>query len=168
MPSEASHIGCAGIPQDPFSARSRRVFTHVGVKGNGCGMPTPSGTEPERLRGTPGVGRIRCRTSREGDEGRSGPALVGTDAIDLFFRASTFHEGVAIRTVHHLFAGSELPFLSAVDLAVFKALFGRPKDWIDIEAMIDAGAVEVREVIDTLRSLVGDDQRVDRLRALAH
>ena len=167
MPSEASHIGFAGIPQDPFSARSRRVLTHAGVKGNGWGMSTPSGTEPERLRGTPGVGRIRCRTSREGEEGRSGPALVGTDAIDLFLRASTFHEGVAIRTVHLLFAGSELPFLSAVDLAVFKA-FGRPEDWIDIEAMLDAGAVEVREVIDTLRSLVGDDQRVDRLRALAH
>lgn len=90
----------------------------------------------------------------------------GRTPIDLFFRASPFHDGVAARTVPHSFASAELPFLSADDLAIFKALFDRPKDWIDIEAMIDAGAIDLPGVVDTLRSLVGDDRRVDRMQVL--
>ena len=91
----------------------------------------------------------------------------GRTPIDLFFRASAFHDGVAARSVRHPFAGLHLPFLSADDLAVFKALFDRPKDWIDIQAMNDAGAVDLQVVADTLRSLVGEDRRVERMRALA-
>ncbi len=91
----------------------------------------------------------------------------GRTPIDLFFRASAFHDGVATRSVYHSFADRQLPFLSAADLAVFKALFDRPKDWIDIEAMIDAASVDVMGVVKTLRSLVGDDRRVERMLALA-
>jgi hypothetical protein len=90
----------------------------------------------------------------------------GRTPIDFFFRASPFHDGVAARSVRHSFASAELPFLSADDLAVFKALFDRPKDWIDIEAMIDAGALDLPGVADTLRSLLGDDRRVDRMSSL--
>lgn len=90
----------------------------------------------------------------------------GRTPVDLFFRASSFHDGVAVRSVRFPFAGTQLPFLSADDLAVFKALFDRPKDWIDIEAMVDAEAVELQLVVDTLRSLLGDDRRVERMRAL--
>ncbi len=90
----------------------------------------------------------------------------GRTPIDLFFRASSFHDGVAARSVRHPFAGTQLPFLSADDLAVFKALFDRPKDWIDIDAMVDAEAVDLQLVVDTLRSLLGDDRRVERMHAL--
>lgn len=91
----------------------------------------------------------------------------GRTPIDLFFRASSFHDGVAVRSVRFPLAGSRLPFLAADDLAVFKALFDRPKDWIDIEAMVDAQALDIHVVVDALRSLLGDDRRIDRMHALA-
>lgn len=87
----------------------------------------------------------------------------GRTPIDLFFRASVFHDGVAERTRWHPFASTSLPFLAADDLAVFKALFDRPKDWLDIAEMQAAGSIDPIAVADTVRSLVGDDQRVDRL-----
>jgi hypothetical protein len=91
----------------------------------------------------------------------------GRNPIDLFFRASSFHDGVAERTRVHPFASTSLPFLDAGDLAVFKALFDRPKDWLDIAAMADARAINPDAVADVLAGLVGDDERVERLRALA-
>lgn len=56
-----------------------------------------------------------------------------------------------------------LPFLAADGLAVFKALFDRPKDWLDIAEMQAAGSIDLVAIADTARSLVGDDPRVDRL-----
>lgn len=90
----------------------------------------------------------------------------GRNPVDLFFRSSPFHDGVAERAEMHPFATRQLPFLAANDLAVFKALFDRPKDWLDIAAMADAGSVDLDAVADVLTSLIGDDDRADRLRAL--
>ena len=90
----------------------------------------------------------------------------GRTPIDLFFRASDFHDGVEQRVVVHDFGNTQLPFLSALDLAVFKALFDRPKDWLDITAMRDAGAIEIADVAGMLHDLVGDDTRVSHLRSL--
>jgi hypothetical protein len=63
--------------------------------------------------------------------------------IDLFFSFDDYHEDVLNRAVAKPFvdAGSrhELQFLSAEDLVVFKISFGRPKDWVDIQAMVAAG-----------------------------
>ena len=87
----------------------------------------------------------------------------GRTPIDLFFRASSFHDDVARRTNFLPFADSELPFLSANDLAVFKSLFDRPKDWLDIAAMAESGALGPAAT-STLESLIGVDDRVERLR----
>ena len=63
--------------------------------------------------------------------------------IDLFFSFDDYHEDVLNRAVRKPFvhAGGrhELPFLSAEDLVVFKISFGRPKDWVDIQAIVAAG-----------------------------
>jgi pimeloyl-ACP methyl ester carboxylesterase len=91
----------------------------------------------------------------------------GRTPIDLFFRAAPFHDDVAERSVTHDFAGRLLPFLAANDLAVFKTLFDRPKDWLDIEAMHDSGAADLDWIADTVASLLGPDPRVDRLRRIA-
>ena len=90
----------------------------------------------------------------------------GRNPVDLFFRASTFHDGVAERVEFHPFASTQLPFLAAADLAVFKTLFDRPKDWVDIESMRQARAIDVAAVAEVVRSLVGDDDRVSLLLAL--
>jgi len=50
---------------------------------------------------------------------------------------------------------------------VFKAFFDRTKDWADIEAMLDAGTVDVHTALGWLVDVVGgDDHRVNRLRRL--
>lgn len=55
--------------------------------------------------------------------------------VDLFFNTTPFHEAAAERIRWEPFADRELPFLSCEDLAVFKVLSNRGKDWVDLEAM---------------------------------
>lgn len=87
--------------------------------------------------------------------------------VDLFFDTTPFHEGVAERVRWEPFAGRELPFLSCSDLAVFKVFFNRTKDWADLEAMHDAGTLDVEGVLGVVvHHLGGDDERVERLRRI--
>ncbi len=51
-------------------------------------------------------------------------------------------------------------------LGIFKSLFNRPKDWLDIEAMVAADSIDPFEVAETLEELLGEDPRADRMRAL--
>jgi hypothetical protein len=84
--------------------------------------------------------------------------------IDLFFSVHAFHDGAALRALEVPFAGDQLPVLDASDLAVFKAFFDRPKDWVDLGEMFDAGSLDVERVVGTLAVHLGaDDPRVARL-----
>ena len=56
--------------------------------------------------------------------------------------------------------------LSAEDLAVFKAMFDRTKDWADIEAMVESSAIDLGLAADRLQGVLGEDPRVARLRSL--
>ena len=87
--------------------------------------------------------------------------------IDVFFSTTSFHDAVQERVQLKHFAGSGIPFLACRDLAVFKAFFNRPQDWVDIENMISARTIDAAVVADTLARYVGaDDHRVSRLRRL--
>jgi hypothetical protein len=87
--------------------------------------------------------------------------------VDLFFTNHAFHERAALHTEEVPFAGTTIPILGATELAVFKAFFDRTKDWADIEAMADVGALDLHVVIGWIVDLLGaDDHRVARLRAL--
>jgi len=88
--------------------------------------------------------------------------------VDLFFTNHPFHERAAANVEDAPFvAGTTIPILGANDLAVFKAYFNRTRDWADIEAMIEAGTVDLHEVIGWIVDLLGpSDGRVARLRAL--
>jgi hypothetical protein len=97
---------------------------------------------------------------------RSGQVRIFWDdtPVDLFFVTHPFHDAAATRTERVPFAGRDIPILAAEDLAVFKAFFDRTKDWADIEAMIDAHALDPHAVIGWIVDLVGgDDHRVARL-----
>ena len=63
-------------------------------------------------------------------------ALWGTTFVDLFFADTDFHDAMAGRVRREPFLGEEIPVLSAEDLIVCKALFDRPKDWLDIAAVV--------------------------------
>jgi hypothetical protein len=102
--------------------------------------------------------------------GRDGQARVmweGTP-IDLFFAYDRFHQAAkrARRTVP--FAGRTIPVLSPEHIIVCKVVFDRPKDWVDIESVLDAGtAVDTAEVLRWVGRIAGDeDPRFDRAAAL--
>ncbi len=89
-----------------------------------------------------------------------------TTPIDIFFAADPFHHEVATRCRNVQFDGRHINVLCAEDLAVFKALFDRTKDWADIEAMVESNAIDLDLAAERLAQLLGDDPRVGRLRNL--
>jgi hypothetical protein len=98
---------------------------------------------------------------------RSGQVRLfwGDNPVDLFFSTHEFHERAAREIVEVPFADSTIPVLGATELTVFKAFFDRTKDWADIEAMVDAGTVDIHRALGWLVDLLGpDDERVARLR----
>jgi len=87
--------------------------------------------------------------------------------VDVFLNTTSFHEDVARRVVHHPFLGRSMPFLSPEDIAVFKAFFNRPKDWLDLAEMASAGSIDGDVVLGVVVRFLGPvDERVARLRAL--
>jgi len=89
--------------------------------------------------------------------------------VDLFFLSIPLHDSARERTVEVTLAGAPLPILSAEDLIVFKLLFFRGKDIVDVERMLalQGGALDRSYVRRWLVDCVGeDDERVQRLDAL--
>ncbi|HEX2039958.1 MAG TPA: hypothetical protein VHF47_09545 [Acidimicrobiales bacterium] len=79
--------------------------------------------------------------------------------VDLFLIVHEFHRGVAKRVRTAPFEGVDIPVLDCVSLAVFKAFFNRPKDWIDIANMVKAG-LDVPGAAHWLEELLGADHEV--------
>ncbi len=90
----------------------------------------------------------------------------GITPIDLFFSVLPFHDRVQAHVREVPFEGRTIPVLDCTGLAVFKAMFARPRDWVDIEAMVEARSLDVDETIRWVREMVGDDERVEKLNAL--
>ncbi len=88
--------------------------------------------------------------------------------VDIFFAAERFHHEVARRCVTVPFGGRNIRVLCAEDLAVFKAMFDRSKDWVDIETMAASDAIDLDLAAARLQDVLGDDARVARLRNLGH
>lgn len=90
---------------------------------------------------------------------RDGQARLWWDdtPVDLFFSVHEFHTEAAgdIRSVR--FEGQTIAVLGCEALAVFKALYNRTRDWADIEAMIDASALDCERVHAWLVRLLGSD-----------
>jgi hypothetical protein len=53
----------------------------------------------------------------------------------------------------------DVPVLACVDLAVFKTFFARPKDAVDVAAMVLADAVDLAVLERTVEDLLGRDDR---------
>jgi hypothetical protein len=87
--------------------------------------------------------------------------------VDLFLDYAPLHAQAARGSREVPFAGRQIRVLGPVELVLFKALFDRPKDWVDIATVVDAGAVAPDRVREELVALVGhDDPRVGRWDAL--
>jgi hypothetical protein len=84
--------------------------------------------------------------------------------IDIFLNVLPFHDHVAKGVRHVPFEGRTIPVLGCEALAVFKAMFDRTRDWADIEAMVQAGSIDVAETAARVRELDGpDSSRAERL-----
>ncbi len=62
------------------------------------------------------------------------------------------------------FEGERIPVLGPVELALFKVMFDRTRDWADIEAMVEAENLDVAALRADIAEFVGaDDPRIARL-----
>lgn len=90
--------------------------------------------------------------------------------IDLFFSYDPLHDRCAERARRVPFGdGVTLPILSAEDLAVFKVIFDRTKDWSDVEEMLYALGADFDAAYALLwlrRILAADDARLLRIEEL--
>lgn len=78
--------------------------------------------------------------------------------LDVFPSLDDRYDNAERRRVLHPFGpqGEVLPFLSAEDLCVFKLSFGRPQDWVDLQAVAATlPEVDVEYIEDQLVALRG-------------
>lgn len=89
----------------------------------------------------------------------------GRTAVDLFFSYADLHEEMRRRARKVPFGGETILILSPEHLAVCKAMFDRPKDWIDIEQILIAtDPVDLGEIGAWLEHMVGkSDPRIEKL-----
>jgi hypothetical protein len=90
----------------------------------------------------------------------------GSTPIDLFLSVLPFHDVVAAHVRLVPFEGQTIPVVGCTGLAVFKAMFDRPRHWADIEAMVEARAIDLEEARRWVVEMVGEDARAAKLSAL--
>ncbi len=84
--------------------------------------------------------------------------------VDLFFDAVPVHADAARNRRDVPFEDERIPVLGPIELAVFKAMFDRTRDWADIEAMLSASTLDLDAVRETLQTMVAvGDHRLSRL-----
>jgi len=90
----------------------------------------------------------------------------GHTPIDLFFSYDPLHESCVNRIRSVPFGeGTTISILSAEDLAIFKAVFDRPKDWSDLTEMLYSLGADFDEgyALGWLRRILAkDDARLAR------
>jgi hypothetical protein len=89
---------------------------------------------------------------------RDGQARLEWDGsyLDLFFATLDFHQEMARRARQVSFGPVQIPILSPEHLIVCKAVFDRPKDWVDIEEMVAWGTeIDEPEVMRWIAEILG-------------
>lgn len=92
----------------------------------------------------------------------------GDNPVDLFFSYDPFHDEMEKASRRVPFSGTRIPILSPEHLLICKAMFDRPKDWLDIEAIL---VVTEPLDLDLVESWLGrmvdrDDERLKKLDGL--
>jgi Nucleotidyl transferase AbiEii toxin, Type IV TA system len=85
--------------------------------------------------------------------------------IDLFFAYDAFHDAAASARRTVAFADSSIPVLAPEHLVVCKVVFDRPRDWVDIDAVLEGGtSLDAAEALRWVGRIAGDaDPRYERL-----
>ena len=78
--------------------------------------------------------------------------------LDVFFATLPLHLEMAARAREVDFGGAQIPILAPEHLMICKAVFARPKDWLDIEAMVTWGTdVDAGVVLGWVGEILGTD-----------
>ncbi len=91
---------------------------------------------------------------------RDGQARLDWDGsyLDIFFATLELHREMAERSREVAFGPVLIPILAPEDLIVCKAIFDRPKDWVDIEEIVGWGTdVDMATVLRWIDELLGTD-----------
>ncbi len=76
--------------------------------------------------------------------------------LDLFFATLDLHHEMAEKAREVTLGPMQIPILAPEHLVVCKAVFDRPKDWVDIEEIVRWGtAVDARTVLRWIDRLLG-------------
>lgn len=89
---------------------------------------------------------------------RDGQARLDWDGsyLDVFFATLDLHQEMATRSREVPFGPVRIPILSPEHLIVCKAIFDRPKDWVDIEEIVGWGTkVEFAIILRWIDELLG-------------
>jgi hypothetical protein len=101
---------------------------------------------------------------------REGQVRVMWEAtpIDLFFSYDAFHDAAGAARHSVPFDDETIPILAVAHLVVCKVIYNRPKDWIDIDAMLATRpGIDAAEVLRWVARIAGDeDPRFDRITAV--
>jgi hypothetical protein len=133
--------------------RSPRATTDVDLNVTA----TPSESQPI-LGALTGLGVAVSRTARAAIA-RDGQARLDWEGsyLDVFFATLDLHREMAERAREVEFGPVRIPILSPEHLIVCKAVFDRPKDWVDIEEMLDWGtALDAAEVMRWTAEILGE------------
>ncbi|HEU0249254.1 MAG TPA: nucleotidyl transferase AbiEii/AbiGii toxin family protein [Solirubrobacteraceae bacterium] len=91
---------------------------------------------------------------------RDGQARLDWDGyyLDLFFATLDLHREMAMSSHEVEFGPARIPILSPEHLIVCKAIFDRPKDWVDIEEIVAWGTgVDWAVVLGWIGEMLGSD-----------
>jgi hypothetical protein len=101
---------------------------------------------------------------------RDGQARVMWDStpVDLFFAYDAFHAAAAAARRLVPFGDGTIPILAPEHLIVCKVVYDRPKDWVDIDAILaDEPVIDRAEVLRWAARIAGDeDPRYNRVVAV--
>ena len=89
---------------------------------------------------------------------RDGQARLdwGDSSLDVFFATLDFHLEMADHARLVRFGPVAIPILSPEDLVVCKAIFGRPKDWLDIQELLRWGTeVDAERTLHWVGEILG-------------
>ena len=94
----------------------------------------------------------------------------GRTPLDLFFAYDDLHDAMKREVRLVPFGDRQIPILAPEHLLICKAVFDRPKDWLDIEQIIVCvEELDEEGIGEWLARIVGaDDPRAERVQAALH
>lgn len=119
--------------------------------------------EPERVDvvvdALPREVKVTATARRQLEKDAQARLFWGSTPVDVFLSNHTFHRQAEANRRMVAFGSIAIPVLACADLAVFKAFFDRPKDAVDVAAMVSAGAIDVDGLERDVNALLGEGER---------